>query len=322
MWSMLKVSPPWIVNYIKDNVLKTGNPLGISAKDLTSWSKGLNIPRKGEIVLYTGCEYQLLPYIVGFIGKLEKIWGIVLTGPKLKRITLSIADLLIRASARDRDYYNNLLALYANLLRKIGVDFSYLYEDELYAGGLLYEFGLEEEFSQHANRVAEVLRKNSVRKIITISPHTLELFRLVYPKYVDNFDIEALHFLELIKDKIDGLSLKLERSINATLHDPCHLARTLDMVNEPREILESIKGFKLIEPEPNTKKLTKCCGAPIETIFPHLSRKIAENRLKELKRTGASCIITLCPFCLASFRRAGSELEIKDFVELLTEVIR
>jgi len=48
--------------------------LPLSTKVATKWTEGLDLPRGGETVLYTGMMYQLIPYIEGLV-KAEMKFG-------------------------------------------------------------------------------------------------------------------------------------------------------------------------------------------------------------------------------------------------------
>ena len=46
-----------------DNVRKRGSGLPLSKRTATGWARGLDLPRGGETVLYTGHVYQMIPAI-------------------------------------------------------------------------------------------------------------------------------------------------------------------------------------------------------------------------------------------------------------------
>jgi Fe-S oxidoreductase len=113
--------------------------------------------------------------------------------------------------------------------------------------------------------------------------------------------------------------MELRHPLEVTLHDPCHLARTLDMAEQPREILSRVKNLVLKEVPYSNKRWTTCCGAPIEILLPSLSEPLAARRVQELASSGAGTAVTLCAFCLANLRKAasGGALKVIDFAELL-----
>jgi Fe-S oxidoreductase len=317
---------PKVLPIMVDNMRRSSNPLGISGGRLSSWASGLDLPKKGDTLLYTGCEYQLIPYVLTLVDQIKRMGpfgheGSVLASAamSLRRLGFDAATAFASLTAKDETYYNDITRAYAKLLRKHGVDFAYLGEEEPYSGALLYEFGLMDEFAEHANKVAGLLKEKKVRKVIVTSPHALEAFRMLYPKFVEGFDIEALHFTEAILKSKESVPMALSKPLEVTLHDPCHLARTLDMTEEPREILSQVKNLTLKEVPYSNKRWTTCCGAPVEMLLPGLSEPLAARRVQELSSSGAGTALTLCAFCLANLRKgaSGKTLKVMDFAELL-----
>ena len=49
---------------LRDNIQRTGDPLGFKRPYWTGWADGLNLPRDGKKVLLTARMYQMLPYII------------------------------------------------------------------------------------------------------------------------------------------------------------------------------------------------------------------------------------------------------------------
>jgi Fe-S oxidoreductase len=308
-----------------DNMKKSGNPVGVSKDKLSAWARGIE-QGKSSLVLYSGCEYQLVPYFLPLVERLKK-GGLVdskllnLT-LRLKGFGLDVISLFASLSAKDSEYYNELVRKHLLLLRKVRSDITILPE-ELYPGTLLYEFGFFEEFAEHARKVSKVFKERGVKTIVTISPHSLEMLRSVYPSFVEGFDFEVIHYLELLTRYASNLRLSVREPASVTIHDPCHLARSLNIVEEPRAILSSVKGVELREVPFANKRWTTCCGAPIETFLPMLSEGISQRRVKELKESGAEIALTLCPFCHANLRNASlaSGLRIMDYVDFLSRCI-
>jgi heterodisulfide reductase subunit D len=107
-----------------------------------------------------------------------------------------------------------------------------------------------------------------------------------------------------------------------TYHDPCHLGRHNKLYDEPRKIIESIPGVKLVEMDRNRDK-ARCCGAGggVKTAFPELAQKISNLRVEDAEKTGAEILVTSCPFCYQSLKASidtkGSKLRMMDLMELV-----
>lgn len=324
-------APP-ALHIISVNIAKWGNPLGLTSRSCASWADGLNISLRGKTILYTGCEYQMTAYIQSLVAALKRVKlkdGLLSMFSGLQTVSGKIGIDLIKAygrvASRESEHYNRLLKMVALTLGRLGIDFAYL-DGELYSGALLHEYGLFEEFEQQAKRVVGQFKEAEVRKIIVLTPHSAEVFQQVYPKFIAGFDFEVVPYVSIIAEAFNrsGASLSLPEPLTLTLHDPCHLARSLKVTEEPREVLRTITNLDFIEVASN-RELTNCCGAPCEMVFPELCGLVASRRVEELSATGAEVAATLCPFCHSNLSRAaksaGKKLRIVDFAEVVYQAL-
>ena len=53
-----------VLSTLKENILNTGDPLGMKKVYWTGWAEGMNLPRTGETIIFTARMYQMLPYIL------------------------------------------------------------------------------------------------------------------------------------------------------------------------------------------------------------------------------------------------------------------
>ena len=297
-----------------------------------SWANGLQIPTQGRTILYTGCEYQMTAYLqpLAKVLKKAKFKDTLFSAYKgLQAVTGKIGVDLMKAytqvASKESKTYARLLRMAALTLKSLGVNFAYL-DGELYSGALFYEYGLFEELQQQARRVVNQFKEAGVTKIIALTPHSAEVFLQIYPQFINNFDFEVSPYVCTVAAalKKSGMEMFLPKPLTLTLHDPCHLARSLRITEEPREVLHAIRNLELRETASN-KELTLCCGAPCEIVYPELSELIASKRTEELSATGAEAVATLCPFCYANLSRGVNltrkELRIIDFVELVYQAL-
>ena len=129
------------------------------------------------------------------------------------------------------------------------------------------------------------------------------------PKAVGGSDIEVKHFTQVVAENLGSLKLRLPKPVKVTYHDPCQLVRYLGIVDEPRQILRSIEGLELVEPEWTKGQWATCCGGGggFEAVFPEFSQILAVNRAKELAETGAGVIVTSCPGCIMQLKTGVAE---------------
>ena len=289
---------------------KKGVPLPINPRVITEWAEGLGLPEKGETLLYTGGLYQLMPYINALVKYLETLesrrsGGFLLKAARKLGLT-GLAGAIAKPDKKEVEYSHKVLRAIVKLLQNAGVEFAYNPGADGYSGVLLYDMGLDDVFRRHAARVYESLKKAGARRIITIDPHTTFILEKVYPEYVEGFDLEVVNYLRLLREKGYKAPGKGGRVV---IHDPCLYARELGIIEEPRKLLSNA-GYDVVEPR-RSGRMTYCCGGPVESIAPKLSRKIASTRARELAEKGRR-IVTLCPICLANLSRSGEKLEIND----------
>ena len=313
---------------ISENIARSGNPLSMGNKDGTAWAESLRLPGVGRTILYTGGEYQMASRIHSLVEMLKKVKfedtalsafsGLQAATGKLG---INLTGVYTRIARGRSDTYNQILKMAAINLQRLGVEFSYL-PDELYSGALLYEFGLFDEFARQALKVVKQFKEAGVSSIIALTPHSAEIFEEIYPQFVSGFDFEVIPYVCMVEEALSKsrVELSLPNPLSVTIHDPCHLARSLEVTEEPRRVLGSIHNLELREATAS-KQETVCCGAPAETIYPELSELLACRRAEELSRTGAEAAVMMCPFCYASLSKgvamSGQKLSVVDFIELV-----
>lgn len=320
---------PQTLEVIRGNIVKYGNPLGLKGGEIAGWARDLNLPRQGDVLLYTGGEYQLVPYIDGLVDMLIKmdqgsVTFSLMMGMRnlVNKVGINPEKIVAGVRSKERERYRDVNRKAALILQKLGVKICYLGEEELYSGALLYEFGFVEDLRRHARKMADLLKSTGARTIICLSPHAAEVFKLVYPHLVVDFNYRVMTFLEAVYDIYKNGSWRLTSGFTGkvAIHDSCRLARELGMTEEPREILAAMEGVTLVEPEFN-RRWTTCCGGPGKVLFPELSGKMAVRRVQELEAAKADVVLTFCPYCLAALdkgrRESQSSVQFEDFIEFL-----
>ncbi|MDE2181543.1 MAG: (Fe-S)-binding protein [Alphaproteobacteria bacterium] len=307
-----------ILGIFADNVRQRGSVLPLSKRTATGWARGLDLPRGGETVLYTGHMYQMVPAIEAMSSQLALLENSFLTrffglGRLVNKLVSLSFFMSLVASPKKARRSNQVLRDIVGLLRDAGIEFGYLYEDEFYAGPLLYDNGLDEAFGRHARRVAAHLKKLGVRRLITVDPHTTKMFRRAYPHFVKDFDIEVQNYLEVLAEKHPKAVAPVNGEV--VVHDSCVYARYENIAEQPRELLRAA-GLAVREPKLAAKS-THCCGGPIESLFPSEAHRISGNRVDQLEAEGKN-VVTMCPFCWVNLgKAAGNRLVINDIASTL-----
>ena len=309
-----------ILGILGDNLRLRGSVLPLTRAASTRWAKGLNLPRGGATVLYTGHMYQLIPAIDAMAGQMARLENSPVTklfglGRMVNKIINLSFFMSLLASRELKQRNDEALQNIARLLQAAGLEFGYLYGDEMYSGALVYDEGLDDIFARHAKRVAERFKKHGVRKVITVDPHTTNMLREIYPKFVEGFDVEVVSYLDVLAEEAP----EVVRSSNASvaMHDSCVYARYEGIVDQPRTLMARA-GVTVGEPE-LSGLATHCCGGPIESLFPGEAHRIAKARIEQLREAGDS-IVTSCPICWVNLRKAAGEMvPVQDISDLLSK---
>jgi len=166
--------------------------------------------------------------------------------------------------------------------------------------------------------------------IITGCATCLEALRIEYPLLLNDNSVLKAEAESLAKKSYD-FSEFLVKVLNykpqilsnkkLTYHDSCHLHRSLEITEEPRDLLQSIKGLTFTEME----FPCHCCGAGGTFAFEYaeISEAILKRKLESIMKTGADIVVTACPGCIMQIKgglnKAGDKIEVKHIAEILID---
>ena len=295
---------------MRDNINKSGDALGLKDKYYD-----LEVPKieNPEYYLFTGREYHIAGAL-SEMAKYEHSFSLKV-GLFMRKIGIDPLKIIIKSGVVKR--FKEIPVKLFELLTGAGYKVSYNIQYDKYPGTLLWEYGFINDFKLYINNLFDVFKNLGVKKIVTISPHSTEVLKIVSKEYLENeSDVEIIHYTDLLSKS--DLKFRSD-NIKVAYHDPCHLARVIGITEEPRELIKRC-GCELLEHD-YSKDLTTCCGAPVESIAPEVSKEIARKRINELKELGVDVIITACPFCLAilSSVAKSNDPKIIDLIEFLYE---
>lgn len=138
------------------------------------------------------------------------------------------------------------------------------------------------------------------------------------PEKVLEFAEKVLDLNEFIMNKLP-LPVMKPLALRVTYHDPCHLARGLGVVAEPRILLKSIPGLDYVEMD----HADRCCGGAGSYFITQssMSSKILKFKVQSFRDTGAAMLATSCPACnmqlSAGLRQEGIQGRVLHPIQLL-----
>jgi Fe-S oxidoreductase len=204
-----------------------------------------------------------------------------------------------------------------------GLDFGTLGTDESCCGNEVRRMGEMGLFEMLVEENGELLRGVGASRLVTTSPHCFNTFKSEYS--LDS--MEVLHYTQLIAELIEQGRLEFTSEVNkaVTYHDPCFLGKQHHIFDEPRAILQSIPGVKLVEMD-RSRERSLCCeggGGRMWAEGTNLEERLAFQRVREAAETGAQILAVACPFCLLTLEDAvkvqglDEQLQVMDIMELV-----
>jgi Fe-S oxidoreductase len=263
-----------------------GNPWNLSRMDRSAWSDGLGIPMmsekpQAEVLYWVGCA-------ASYDDRAKKI---------------------ARATAK--------------LMKQAGVDFAILGQEESCTGDPARRAGNEFLFATMAEANAATLNgykeQGGMKTVVTACPHCFNTLKNEYPDFGAKLDV--VHHTDFLLGLLAEQKLvpKNAASGRVVYHDSCYLGRYNGVYQSPREILKSIPGVELVEPEYWSKQRGLCCGAGGAQMFmeEQNTNRVNIKRTLQLVDTGATTVASACPFCMTMLHDGLKSQNLEEKIQQL-----
>lgn len=251
--------------------------------------------------------------------------------PKLKEKAAFYAGCLIDFA------YPEMGEALVKILNKAGIEVVFP-EEQTCCGAPARYNGAYEVAAQNAVDNIKALLATDVTYVISACPTCTVALQ---HEFINNFEslgqdewlprakdlsAKTVDFSTLVKKLVDEgrLSLKEGQKLGkVTYHDSCHLKRTLQVSEQPRELLQKA-GYELAE----MFECDMCCGmgGSYSLKLPEISAPILQRKLKNIKETGAPVVAMDCPGCVMQIRggldQDGAAIKVRHTVELLAEQLQ
>lgn len=152
--------------------------------------------------------------------------------------------------------------------------------------------------------------------IITVCAGCGATLKNDYPEYGAKLNVMDIseYLAKILKtDDMEPVNMRV------TYHDPCHLIRGQGIRDEPREILNKIKGLEFVEMEiPD-----QCCGAGggVRAGKPEIAAALGKKKAQMIEKLNVDAVVTICPFCENNIRACledeGLNLEVMNILKVL-----
>ncbi|WP_455393299.1 (Fe-S)-binding protein [[Eubacterium] cellulosolvens] len=226
---------------------------------------------------------------------------------RAKRNTNDIVQIWLGCTSRSflKQSVQNLFEIF----KKLDINYKIIDDIDVCCGSVLFVTGQNIVAMENLREVEKVLNKKKVRNLVSLCPGCTRTFKEFYLPRKSNNLKSVEHYTQTVLAHLDGVNLKEAGEFNVTYHDPCHLARHMGIIEEPREIIRALPKVTFHELPTNTDDAF-CCGSGggMRSYNKDLANRASLLRLQEAAASGAEVLLTSCPFCERSFRTA-SELE-------------
>jgi heterodisulfide reductase subunit D len=227
-------------------------------------------------------------------------------------------------------YFTGCTAAYFPIAQKIpmalaqvmdvsGVDFTLLGEDEWCCGFPMLGAGLMELFREFRDHNIQAVKERGAKEILFACPSCYQMWKEYYRPEGLRLSHASQFLVNLVK--AGKVPLK-ELDMTVTYHDPCDLGRGALIYEEPRELIQSLPGVKLVE-LPRNRRDCQCCGGGgnLEMVDAKLTAEIAKAKIDEILSTGAQTVVTSCQQCVRTMttyvKRNKISLEVLDITQLV-----
>jgi L-lactate dehydrogenase complex protein LldE len=213
-------------------------------------------------------------------------------------------------------------------LRHLGVDVSFP-EDQTCCGQVGFNGGYRQDAREIARHFVEVFEREE--HIVVPSGSCASMVKVYYAElFVDDPEMlerarvvaEKTHeFTDFIVNVLGVTEVGASSSALVTYHDACHLLRELNISEEPRTLIENVRGVEFQE----MPKSDGCCGfgGLFSVKYPHISTAILDEKLENVEASGADTLVANDCGCLmhmaGAMKRRGMATRPMHIAELLAE---
>ncbi len=295
--TMIQSEVPSGVKRVLDGIERANNPWRLPQRERANWASGLDIPTmsdKGEadVLFWVGCA----------------------------------------PSYDDRS--KKTARAMAQLLKQADVDFAILGGEECCTGDPARRMGEELLFKQQAETNVQTLGQYKFKTLVTTCAHCYNSHQNEYVQFGGRagIDYQVVHHTDYLAQLVREQKLTPVNEVNQKVayHDPCYIGRYNDIVDSPRELLQSIPGIELVEAPEYNRQRAMCCGGGGGNAWLEGwgDKKTNVIRLEQLRTENPDTIAVACPYCMVMFEDAAKNTGVdekvarQDVAELLLQSVK
>jgi L-lactate dehydrogenase complex protein LldE len=154
-----------------------------------------------------------------------------------------------------------------------------------------------------------------------IKAHYPELFKddATWKQRADKLAAKTFELISFLVDVRGVTSVDAQLKVRATYHDSCSGLRELQIKDQPRQLLATVKGLDLIEMEDNEV----CCGfgGTFALKYPDISNAMVQKKTDAAAATKPELLLAGDLGCLMNMagklKRQGSPIQVRHVAEVL-----
>ncbi len=212
------------------------------------------------------------------------------------------------------------------VLRRIGVDLDFL-EDQTCCGQPAFNSGYHSDAKILAKRFLSIFDNDDY--IVCPSGSCTSMVKIFYKELFKNdpemheitqrVSARTREFSDFIVNVLNKEDVGASFNGKVTYHDSCHLSRELRVKDEPRKLINSVKGIDFID----MSNSDTCCGfgGAFSIKFPEVSVSILDEKIENITNTDADAVISGDMGCLmqigGALRRRKIPIKTMHLAELL-----
>ena len=204
------------------------------------------------------------------------------------------------------------------LMKKIGVDFGVLGEEENCCGDPARVMGEENMFQMMAKEQVARLNQRKFKTLLVSCPHGYTVLKNEYPQFGGHYNV--IHYTAFIYQMIINSDLTITAGNRRVVayHDPCYLGRYQSIYEAPRKLIDRIPNIKRVEMSDNKNK-SLCCGGGGGHFWMDFKEgdRINNLRVQQALDADADTIVTACPFCHHMLDDSVKLLNLEDQIEVV-----
>ncbi len=216
------------------------------------------------------------------------------------------------------------------VLNAVGEPFTMLPpEEEVCCGFPLFITGQHDLLKDLVTRLVDGYKAKGVKTLVCSCPCCVNIMARDWPLFYGGaLPFKIRHITQYVAAAITSGKLRLNRELRESViyHDPCYLSRGVGVIEEPRAVLKSIPGIRVLEFASNGME-SRCCGSggAARKVFHENATAIGRLTIDEAVAKKADRLILACPACYAKVNEAmqghKNQIRITDIMELVSGLI-